>query len=197
MDPAGTGLGDETGLIAGGRGIDERDYLTHDWSARLTPNEAARRAWELFEHTHADVLVYEDNFGKGWVKEVLSKTWAERTGRPKAQAPLAEVWASAGKQLRAQPVVMRYEQDRVSHVGSLPELEDQYTTWMPNEPDQRTKSPDRVDAAVHLVTHLMKRFDGGAMELVSPHSRVPKGGSVHPLMAARLARQRREAERRA
>lgn len=194
MDPAGTGLGDETGLIAGGRGVDDRDYVTHDRSARLTPREAAVAAWDLFYDTDADVLVYEDNFGKGWVKEVLTKVWQEKNGgvgytRP---APLAEVWASAGKQLRAQPVVMRYEQNRVSHVGSLPELEDQYTTWIPEETP--TKSPDRVDAAVHLVTYLMKRFDRGQMELVSPHGRGPKGAGVHPLMAARLARQRRERE---
>ena len=193
MDPAGTGLGDETGLVAGGRGTDGKDYLTEDWSAKLTPREAAVRAWELFEHTHADVLVYEDNFGKGWVKEVLGKTYAERTGEPAAHAPLQEVHASAGKQLRAQPVVMRYEQGLVSHVGSLVELEDQYTTWIPEE--QPTKSPDRVDAAVHLVAYLMRRYDRGAMEIVNPHTRTPKGGQVHPLMAARLARQRRETAR--
>lgn len=192
MDPAGTGAGDETGLIAGGRGTDGHDYLTDDWSAKLTPKEAAVRAWDLFDHHTADVLVYEDNFGKGWVKEVLQKVYAERTGQTAVSAPLAEVWASHGKQLRAQPVVMRYEQGFVHHVGHLPELEDQYTTWIPEETP--TKSPDRIDAAVHLVAYSMRRFDRGAAEIVSPHSLTPKGAAVHPLLAARAARQRREAQ---
>lgn len=177
MDPAGTGRGDETGLIAGYWGVDQDAYVTHDWSERLTPDAAAQRAWELFEHSGADVLVYEDNFGKGWVKEVLQRVWQVRGGR--GPAPLAEVTASAGKQLRAQPVVMRYEQGRVHHVGTFGELEDQYTTWMPDEPDQRTKSPDRVDAAVHLVTYLAKRFDTTPIRLVSPHGRSRTGTTTH------------------
>lgn len=195
MDPAGTGLGDETGLIAGGRGTNGKDYLTHDRSAKLTPQEAAVAAWDLFDETNADVLVYEDNFGKGWVKEVLSKVWAERTGQHAAQCPLAEVHASAGKQLRAQPVVMRYEQGHVCHVGHLPELEDQYTTWIPEETP--SKSPDRVDAAVHLVAYNVKRFDRGASEVVSPHNLRSKGAAAHPLYAARQARALRAAEGKA
>jgi phage terminase large subunit-like protein len=199
MDPAGTGLGDETGLIAGGRGMDGDDYLTHDWSAKLAPREAAVKAWQLMEHIKGDVLVYEDNFGKGWVKEVLTKVWAERNpalDKAGQHPPLAEIHASAGKQIRAQPVVMRYEQGRAHHVDHLPELEDQYTTWIPEE--EPTKSPDRVDAAVHLVAYNMKRFDVAQAEVVSPHGRA-KGASVHPLYAARQRRelqavkQRREA----
>lgn len=179
MDPAGTGAGDETGLIAGGWGSDGHAYVTHDWSDKLTPDAAARRAWDLFEEADADVLVYEDNFGKGWVKEVLSRVWEQRNGRARI-APLQEVTASAGKQLRAQPVVMRHEQGFIHHVGAFPELEDQYTTWMPNEPDQRTKSPDRVDAAVHLDTYLVKRFVKSNIALASAHGRSRRTGG-HPL----------------
>ncbi len=164
MDPAGTGAGDETGLIAGGQGTDGHAYLTHDDSGHYTPREAALKAWALFEATDADVLVFEDNFGKGWVREVLEKVWKERGGI--GHPPLDEIHASAGKQLRAQPVVMKYEQGRVHHVGYLPVLEDQFTTWLPEE--QPTKSPDRVDAAVHLVAFLAKRFDLGAVSVAAP-----------------------------
>lgn len=163
MDPAGTGRRDETGLIAGGQGPDGDAYITHDASGSYTPRDAAMRAWTLMDETGADVLVYEDNFGKGWVKEVLVKTWKERGGH--GHPPIQEVWASLGKQLRAQPVVMKYEQRRVHHVGVFPELEDQYTTWIPEEDP---KSPDRVDAAVHLVAFLSKRFDLGAVTAASP-----------------------------
>jgi phage terminase large subunit-like protein len=175
MDPAGTGLGDETGLVAGCVGSDRHAYVTHDRSAKLSPREAAVAAWKLFDDTGADVLVYEDNFGKGWVKEVLTKVWDERkrgqgVDRP-GPAPLQEVWASAGKQLRAQPTVMRHEQGLVHHVGVFGELEDQYTTWIPE--DTPTKSPDRVDAAVHLDAYFSKRF--GVVKTsppVLPHERL-------------------------
>lgn len=166
MDPAGTGQRDETGIVAGFHGVDGIDYVTHDWSDKLSPHASAVRVWELYEETNADIVVYEDNFGKGWVKEVLGRVWKERTGRAESTAPLKEVHASAGKQLRAQPVVLRYEQDRVRHVGSFPLLEDQYTTWIP---DEDTKSPDRVDAAVHLLTFLVKRFTSAPLDISSPH----------------------------
>lgn len=165
MDPAGTGLGDETGLVAGCVGDDRHDYLTHDWSAKMTPEESSRKAWDLFDEVGADVLVYEDNFGKGWVKEVLTNAWKKRRGEH-TPAPLQEVWASAGKQLRAQPVVMRHEQNTIHHVGSFPELEDQYTTWIPE--DTPTKSPDRVDAAVHLHAYFAKRFGRAPTAVGSP-----------------------------
>jgi phage terminase large subunit-like protein len=163
MDPAGTGRRDETGLVAGGQGADGHGYLTHDASGAYTPRQAATRAWDLFEETRSDVLVYEDNFGKGWVHEVLTKEWRERGGH--GSAPLAEVHASAGKQLRAQPVVLKYEQGKVHHVGVFGELEDQFTTWIP---DEDPKSPDRVDAAVHLFAFLAKRFDLGPVGAASP-----------------------------
>ena len=159
MDPAGTGLGDETGLVAGCVGTDRHAYVTHDRSAKLSPRDAANAAWQLVEDTGADVLVYEDNFGKGWVKEVLTKAWDDRerkAGRITRPAPLQAVHASAGKQLRAQPTVMRHEQGKVHHVGVLGELEDQYTTWIPE--DSPTKSPDRVDAAVHLDAYFAQRY---------------------------------------
>lgn len=170
MDPAGTGLGDETGLIAGGWGSDGCTYLTHDWSEGLPPDAAARRAWAMFDQTEADVLVFEDNFGKGWVREVLERVWRESHPGP-GNPPLAEIHASAGKQLRAQPTAMRYEQGRVRHVGVLDKYEDQATSWMSEEADQRTKSPDRVDAAVHLDTFLVKRFIKSSVGMTSPQRR--------------------------
>lgn len=165
MDPAGTGQADETGIIGGGHGVDGRDYITHDRSAKLSPRESAKAVWRLYQDINADCIVYEDNFGKEWVREVLRSVWLELN--PGKETPVMhKVTATKGKKLRAQPVVMRYEQNKVSHVGVLGELEDQYTTWIPEE-DQN--SPDRVDAAVHLVTFLMKRYGQGVVSVASPH----------------------------
>lgn len=188
MDPAGTGLGDETGLVAGTVGVDRHLYITEDRSEKMPPRASATAAWKLFEDTEADVLVFEDNFGKGWVKEVLTKVWQERwlarwkEENPDAApedvpedhaapaAPLAEVHASAGKQLRAQPTVMRYEKGQVHHVGVFGKLEDQYTTWIPEE--DPGKSPDRVDAAVHLDAYVAKRFHIAPARIATPHERL-------------------------
>lgn len=188
MDPAGTGLGDETGLIAGTVGADRHLYVTEDRSAKMPPRASAEAAWQLVEDTGADILVYEDNFGKGWVKEVLTKVWQERwlrrwkAAHPDADpadvpeehdapaAPLDEIHASAGKQLRAQPTVMRYEKGIVHHVGVFGRLEDQYTTWIPEE--EPSKSPDRVDAAVHLDAYVAKRFHLAPARVATPHERL-------------------------
>ena len=163
MDPAGTGTGDETGLSVVGAAGNGHLYVLADDSEKLTPLRAAERAWNLLERWEASLLVVEDNGGKDWIEAVLKRTWKDlgNEGPP----PLRRVNASQGKKLRAQPVAMRYEQGRVHHVGSFPELEDQLTTWIPEEdPD----SPDRVDAMVHGATHHMKR-DGGHGVAVSPY----------------------------
>jgi hypothetical protein len=74
---------------------------------------------------------------------------------------------------------MRYEQGKVHHVESLPELEDQLTTW---NPDEDTDSPDRVDALVHGATWIIKR-EAAVVSIGNPHAagigRATRG--VHPL----------------
>lgn len=191
VDPAGTGAGDEAGIVAGGRGADGRDYLTHDVSGRMSARDTAITAWELFYETGADVLVYEDNLGKQWLGETFKAVHRELySGRD--IGAMRAVTATIGKKLRAQPVAMRYEQGRVSHVGALPELEDQLTTWIPEEDPN---SPDRIDAAVHLVTYMMKRFDLGEVSVAAPHSRAPRGAAVHPMEAARRRKAAQARER--
>lgn len=191
VDPAGTGTGDETGLVAAARGADGKAYILADHSARMGPREAGRKAWALWESVGATWLVVEDNGGKDWIETVLVDAWYEYRGvdprtaagrRAAGPAPLKRVNASQGKALRAQPVALRYEQGRVCHVGVFPELEDQLTTWIPE--DNPRMSPDRIDALVHAVTHLMKLERAGA-ELASPHNHKPKGALVHPAMRGR------------
>jgi hypothetical protein len=64
-------------------------------------------------------------------------------------ARLIPVTATSGKRTRATPVATAYETNRVSHVGTLPELEAELTQWQEGMP-----SPGRLDADVWLVTHL-------------------------------------------
>jgi len=191
MDPAGTGTGDETGLIVVGRGADGKSYVLHDGSEKLSPNDAAARAWGLMETWSGTLLIVEDNGGKDWIESVLRAVYKEREGAAHT-APLRRVNASQGKRLRAQPVAMRYEQGRVCHVGQFPDLEDQLTTWIPEE--DPTMSPDRLDAMVHAVAHLMKKYDRAETQFLSPHAL--KGRNATGALPA-IAARRRANERRA
>jgi phage terminase large subunit-like protein len=95
-----------------------------------------------------------------------------------------EVHSKQGKQLRAEPITMAYQQERVHHVGhALSDLETQMITWIPGE----GKSPDRVDALVHALTALLIKppagFSGGKIRAKSLGDRkIPginnRGGSV-------------------
>jgi phage terminase large subunit-like protein len=188
MDPAGTGAGDETGLAVTGWGVNQHHYVLADVSGRRTPDQAARAAYEALEVHGAALVVVEDNGGKDWIETVLKRVWRDMHPGSTSPPPIRRVNASQGKKLRAQPVAMLYEQGRVHHVGSLPELEDQLTTWIPEE---TPGSPDRIDALVHAVTHHMKRDRGTRTELVNPHTAARRAGRVsgqHPALKARAQR---------
>lgn len=64
------------------------------------------------------------------------------------------VHATRGKRLRAEPVAALYEQGRVHHAGTFPELERQMCRFVPGGRDG-IRSPDRLDALVWAVTELM------------------------------------------
>lgn len=173
MDPAGTGTGDETGIVVAGRGDDDHDYVIGDYSAKIAGREAARKAWNAFAQHEANWLVYEDNYGKTWLRDVLEDAYKEmqREGifHPGGYPPLKAVHAVHGKRLRAEPVAMRYEQNRVHHMGGFADLETQMTTW---EPGEDLASPDRLDALVHAIVYLRgkekMRGQIGAMPAVMP-----------------------------
>jgi phage terminase large subunit-like protein len=65
-------------------------------------------------------------------------------------ARLHAVTATVGKRLRATPVATAVETNKVSHVGTLPALELELTTWSEGQ-----KSPGRLDAYVWLITRLL------------------------------------------
>lgn len=145
VDPAVTsGEGsDETGMVVAGLGVDGRGYVLADRSCRLSPDGWARRAVAAFDEFKADVIVAEANNGGDLVEQTI------RTVR--RNVPYKRVHASRGKQTRAQPVAALYEQGKVSHVETFPELDEQLTSWTP----ESGTSPDRLDALVWALTHLM------------------------------------------
>ena len=66
------------------------------------------------------------------------------------------VRASRGKVVRAEPVAALYQQGRVHHIGTFPQLEDQMTNFT-SDIDRAAAgySPDRVDAVVWAFSELL------------------------------------------
>jgi phage terminase large subunit-like protein len=64
-----------------------------------------------------------------------------------------EVNATRGKEVRASPVALIYEQGRVHHIGVFDLLEDQLCGWTPDS----GWSPDRLDAAIWSLAKLSER----------------------------------------
>jgi phage terminase large subunit-like protein len=97
-------------------------------------------------HTHyADKIIAERNNGGEMVEQTIRSTDGGK------QLPIRAVWASRGKQTRAEPVSALYEQGRVHHVGAFGTLEDQLCSWLPG-----MQSPDRLDALVWALSALFR-----------------------------------------
>ena len=147
---------DDTGIVAvgsAGRGQDRHYYVLADRTAHEAPEEWAARAILLAAELQADAVVYEANQGGETVRSVLAQAGRHLRSQGRiVQSPrLVAVRATRGKAVRAEPAAALYGQGRVHHVGALPELEGQLTTWTPEDTD----SPDRLDALVWGVTHLL------------------------------------------
>jgi hypothetical protein len=149
VDPSGTrgdGGGDDIGIIVAGLGFDGRAYVLADGTVNLSPEGWGRRAVDLYHRYSADRIVGERNFGGDMVRFTVAT--ADRS------AAFKEVVASRGKAVRAEPVSALYEQGKISHVGNLPELEDQLCNFTANG-FVGEGSPDRADALVWAMTDLM------------------------------------------
>jgi phage terminase large subunit-like protein len=118
---------------------------------------------ELLPHRHqaayhefgADAIVAERNNGGAMVETTIHAV--------DSSVPVRLVWASRGKQTRAEPIAAFYEQRRIFHLEGqdFAAIESQLCTWVPG-----LKSPDRLDALVWLFTDLML---GGQPISFGPH----------------------------
>lgn len=146
--PASAGKSsDACGLVAAGLGEDGRVYVLADETSQgARPELWAARAVALWRRLEADALVAEVNQGGEMVRTVISGV--------DAAVPVIAVRATRGKWLRAEPVAALYAQGRVSHVGVLRELEDEMAGFG-LDGLSNGRSPDRVDALVWAVSHLM------------------------------------------
>lgn len=135
VDPSGSKTGDEVGIVGAGRTLD-RGYVLADRSGHLSPEGWGRAVVNLYHDLRADKVIAEANYGGEMVTHVI------RTVDP--TVPVKIIHASRGKAVRAEPVAAMYEQHRWTHCGTFPLLEDEMTTWTPDDPT----SPNRLDALV-------------------------------------------------
>lgn len=138
--------GAECGIIvAGVGGGEDHGYVLHDASDMMSPHDWAEKVVAMYYKFSANYVVAEKNNGGGMVRETIHAV--------DDRVPVMLVWASQGKEPRAEPVSLLYEQGRVHHVGSLPDLEDQMSSFVPR--DKRRQPSDRMDALVWAIKHLM------------------------------------------
>jgi phage terminase large subunit-like protein len=146
VDPATTSNADsdETGIVVDAVDAFGLGVAVADYSLRGTPKEWGTAALKAYDEHGAGAILVEDNQGGEMVEHVLHSL------RPNVR--VLRVHASKSKVDRAQPIVGLYEQGKVYHARSLPELEDQMCNW---DPRRDKDSPDRLDAHVHGLTHLL------------------------------------------
>ena len=139
----------ETGIVVAGLGVDGRGYILNDLSCRLSPDGWARRAVSGIDQFDGDAIVAETNQGGQMVISTIKSV------RPTIK--VIAVHASRGKITRAEPISALYEQGRVSHVGSFPQLEDQMVSFT-SAGILGGGTGDRVDALVWALTQLFPKI---------------------------------------
>jgi len=141
---------DETGICVVALGEDKHGYVLADRSGRFSPHRWGELVTKLYHEYEANYVVAEGNNGGDVVKDLLQ---AIDSG-----VPVRMVHASRGKFVRAEPISSLYEQGRVHHVGSFPELEDQMASFTPDLDRTTQGSPDRVDALVWGLSEVMLKW---------------------------------------
>lgn len=137
----------ETGIVVAGRKgrrglITAHGYVLDDLSILGGPSEWVKQAISAYYKYKANCIVAESNNGGALIKNAVHAVDPD--------VPVELVTATRGKQLRAEPIAMLYDQRRVHHVGMFPALETQMCEWVPGD-----KSPDRLDANVWALTYLL------------------------------------------
>jgi hypothetical protein len=167
IDPSGGGR-DVAGIIGGYLGDDGRLWFTHDRSAAMSSEDWSKAACRLAYATGAAMMIVETNYGGDMAKLVLGAAWERlkaegEIGAGELRPQIVAKHAKTGKLLRAEPIAAQMAMDRVRIGAPLPDLEAEWTTWQPTDPD----SPGRIDASVYLAYALLP-VPGAAALISSP-----------------------------
>lgn len=168
VDPSGGG--DDIGVIVAAKDSAGMYRVRADrsQSGNKGPANWARAVIGAYQDHKGSRIIAEKNYGGDMVEHTI------RSVAHRGRLPVKLVSASRGKALRAEPIVALYEDGRVLHDGEFSELEEEMTTWDPNDPS--APSPNRVDALVFALSELDRGVDpveqfGGARSMVGKRSR--------------------------
>lgn len=129
-------------------------YVLEDLTGIYSPDQAAEIVIEVYHRLQLDRVIAETNQGGDMIETIL------RMKDP--TVAYTGISASESKRGRAEPVSALYEQRRIHHVGTFPELEDELTTWIgPPMP-----SPNRLDAIVHGFAFLFDLAKKGKKKVI-------------------------------
>jgi phage terminase large subunit-like protein len=135
---------DECGIVLASLDEDRQGLIRGDFSAKLGTRRWAQRVVNVYETFEANEIVAEVNQGGDLVEDAIHNI--------NPHIKVVKVHAATGKIARAEPVSMLYEQNRVAHAKAMPELESELTETVL---DEVKKSPNRLDALVWALTHLL------------------------------------------
>lgn len=140
---------DACGIVAAGLDAKGHGHVLRDDTLQgASPDGWARAVVQCARVVEADRVIAEANNGGELVRSVLHQV--------EPNLPVTLVRASRGKVARAEPVAALYEQGRVHHVGAFAALEDELAGLCLGGAYQGPgHSPDRADAMVWALTHLM------------------------------------------
>ena len=138
---------DETGIVVAGRGRPAgapraEAFVLDDRSSDAGAFGWPKLAVDAYYEYGARAVVAESNLGgRSFIRKSIAAV--------DPSVHVETVQAREGKRTRAEPVAMFYDQQRAHHVGTMPLLEAELTTWVPGDP-----SPNRLDALVWALTYL-------------------------------------------
>lgn len=155
VDPSASKDGDACGIVAGGVDSEFHGYVLGDYTLQGSPREWARVVLEAFWQLEANEIIAEKNNGGEMILSTLESVLEPGEYLP----PTRLVWASRGKQIRAEPVAALAEAGKIHHVGHFDALEKEMTTWRPG-----LASPNRLDAWVWLFSGLILDSGQAAFE---------------------------------
>lgn len=178
---------DETGIIVGARTRDGHVYLLDDLTGRYKPEVYGDivvqqcidhgAAGAVIERAragdHIETVIRSRALTRGYGVETIEKGKTFPRRKP-GKIYLRQIVTATSKSVRAAGPAVETEAGRVHIVGELTELEHEFTTFEPGV----TLSPNRYDAAVHLITELRCLL----------HERQPHAAAVDVADAAEAAR---------
>jgi len=138
-------------------GVDSQPVQEAYILADRTLETASFQQWaqatvEAFVDFGCDCVIAEVNQGGSGIADAIqieATRMSQRLGY-EVVVPVNSIWARKSKRARAEPVGALYERGRIHHVGHYPALEAELTEWIPG-----MESPNRMDAVVHGVSHLL------------------------------------------